>query len=127
MIQPVYISIFGPPRADGLSSLQHCYQTERDDDGPPLYRHTSFCLVCPFCLNLWAIIRVGTGGPVMAHPASCEDCPGLPVYAPIPGSLFRSWLDSEGNWIIDGGLLTSLPAPLIEREFRLHLEHSGNL
>ncbi len=85
--------------------------------------HDSIAKICPFCLRLWAILKVKTTQ-FSIQGTCCVGCWSseidlcLPHYSPIAGSL----LDDCGRMGTQWELLDYLPRPLLEREFLIHLK-----
>jgi hypothetical protein len=84
----------------------------------------NYALVCPTCLEAWAVLDA-TNGPtsqasraIFSHP--CERHPS-PDY--IAGSLFPSFLPASKWRFHDPALFWYLPAALLARELSLHLQH----
>jgi len=82
--------------------------------------------ICPACRVLWASLHFEADPLVWPTGAFCERCepPDEPHYRrwhPVPGSL----LQSVGWGIIDTGLLSILPEPLVRREFFLTINREG--
>lgn len=85
---------------------------------PPGHVAKSHCLVCPGCQRVWAKLVLDQE-PFLVWPVAqfCSDCQITTTWLPVPGSL----LVEEGFGVIDRELLWALPAPLLRREFDLHL------
>lgn len=90
----------------------------------------SHMLVCPACRDQWAELKFVQDRLVFPRAQFCEGC-RLNIHDlnetdrgwyPVPGSLFVE----EGWGVIDDSLLRVLPDELVQREFRLHMEHIGD-
>lgn len=126
MIQPVLIKL-------SILSIQpepFEYLCERSDRGPEpeSYAHSSFCLVCPFCLSVWCTVCLGSDARFTPHEASCESCGKELPHHPVAGSILSSWQNSARDQLFDSELLKALPESLVRREYNLHIQHYlGNL
>lgn len=114
MIRTQSIIIFGyqgEPFHQWFVHRQHSY------NGVSLVAYSQV-LVCPKCRELWAILQFLDEDLTWPVSAFCEQCQINDEWHPVPGSI----LVEEGWGVIDDALLAALPPPILEREFRLHME-----
>lgn len=78
-------------------------------------------LVCPICYERWAGIIIEGEGYALAESVLCQECRNFEHYhdGEVPGSI----LERGPHLPIDLELLDYLPAPLLAREFHLHISH----
>lgn len=86
------------------------------------YHYASSIRFCPRCCRTWATIQIESERLFWPVAVSCERCQWHTAWKPgIPGSLLEQGIHQH----IDLCLLDSLPRPLLEREFRVHLKAKG--
>lgn len=104
---------------DGQEPKWHEFFVHREHAfGGDTHVACSEVLICPQCGQIWARLKFLDDSEVWPRPQTCELCTYRDDWLPVPGSL----LVEEGYGVIDDALLTSLPDPLVIREFNLHLK-----
>lgn len=122
-----HINLWLKPRLKSRSEAWLNVDLEREpfawQEGRGGWPITSQVMICPFCLDQWAILVVEGKDYHRPDGVSCTLCARSTDSHPIPGSL----LDIPGTGAIDCTLLDALPESLVKREFDLHLKAAFNV